>query len=377
MKIVNNKTATIILAGVLIMSCQSKKEVIDQEPTLKSAFKQDFFIGTALSEDQINEKDSVVNNLIKSQFSAISPENNLKCERIHPKWDEYTFDVADKYVAYGKKNNMFVVGHALVWHEQLSPFVHAIKSKDSLSLFMKNHINTVAGRYKGKIDGWDVVNEALNEDGTYRKSIFLDKLGEDYLVTAFKLAEKAAPGTELYYNDFNIEQPKKREGAVRLLKKIIDSGARIDGVGIQGHWSLDGLPLKDIEESIVAYSKLGLKVMITELDISVLPVPEKLVGANVDQNFEEDAKMNPYTQGVPDSIQVQLAQRYEDLFKVFLKHQDKISRVTFWGVNDSQSWLNNWPIKNRTNYPLFFDRNNKTKKAYDQVMALKNKKTNN
>jgi endo-1,4-beta-xylanase len=373
MKIVNSKTATIILAGVLMMSCQSKKEVVDHEPTLKSAFKQDFFIGTALSADQINEKDSVVNNLIKSQFSAISPENNLKCEMIHPKWDMYTFDVADKYVAYGKKNDMFVVGHTLIWHEQLSPFVHAIKSKDSLSLFMENHINTVAGRYKGEIDGWDVVNEALNEDGTYRKSIFLDKLGEDYLVTAFKLAEKAAPGTELYYNDFNIEQPKKREGAIRLLKKIIDSGARIDGVGIQGHWSLDGLPLKDIEESIIAYSKLGLKVMFTELDISVLPVPEKLVGANVNQNFEQDAKMNPYTNGVPDSVQVKLAQRYEDLFKVFLKHQDKISRVTFWGVNDSQSWLNNWPIKNRTNYPLLFDRNNKTNKAYDKVMALKKK----
>jgi endo-1,4-beta-xylanase len=371
MKITNSKRATMILASVVIMSCQSKKDAIANEPSLKSAYEKDFFIGTAINNDQINEKDSVVNQIIVSQFNAVTAENIMKCEVIHPKWDTYNFDLADKFVAFGQKNKMFVVGHALVWHEQLSPFVKNIKNKDSLQLFLTNHINTVAGRYKGKVDGWDVVNEALNEDGTYRKSIFLETLGEDYLVTAFKLAEKAAPETELYYNDFNIEQPKKRAGTIALLTKIKNSGARIDGVGIQGHWSLDGPPVKEIEESIVAFSKLGLKVMITELDVSVLPNPENLVGANVDQNFAEDPKMNPYTKELPDSIQVKLAQRYKDLFKVFIKHQDKISRITFWGVNDSQTWLNNWPIKNRTNHPLFFDRNNKKKKVFDEVMQLK------
>jgi endo-1,4-beta-xylanase len=371
MKIINSKTVSILMTGLLLISCQSKKAIVVSKPTLKGAFEQDFYIGTALNNDQINEKDSVVNHLIVSQFNSVTPENIMKCEVIHPQWDTYNFDLADKYVTYGKKNKMFVVGHALIWHEQLAPFVKNIKSKDSLALFMTNHINTLASRYKGKVDGWDVVNEALNEDGTYRKSIFYETLGEDYLITAFKLAEKAAPGTELYYNDFNIEQPNKRAGAIALLTKIKNSGARIDGVGIQGHWSLDGPSVQEIEESIIAFSKLGLKVMITELDVSVLPNPENLVGANVDQNFAEDPKMNPYTKGLPDSVQVKLAQRYEDLFKVFLKHKDKISRITFWGVNDSQSWLNNWPIKNRTNHPLFFDRNNKTKKVFDQVLALK------
>lgn len=171
---------------------------------------------------------------------------------------------------------MFVIGHTLIWHQQLPSFVKNIKSKDSLQLFLIDHINTVAGRYKGKVDGWDVVNEALNNDGTYRKSIFLEKLGEDYLISAFKLAEKAAPDTELYYNDFNIEQPIKRAGAIALLTKIKNSGARIDGVGIQGHWKLNNPPFQEIEESIVAFSKLGLKVMITELDISVLPSPKNL-----------------------------------------------------------------------------------------------------
>lgn len=371
MKFEKKRTTAILLASLLAMSCTVKFDSSKNQSSLKQAYQKDFYIGAALDESQINESDAVTNELIQKQFNSITAENVMKCENIHPEWDTYNFDLADKFVAYGKKNKMFVVGHTLLWHQQLSPFVKNIKSKDSLQLFMTNHINKVAGRYKGKIDGWDVVNEALNEDGTYRKSIFYELLGEDYVVDAFKLAEKAAPGTELYYNDFNIEQPNKREGAIKLLTKIKNSGARIDGVGIQGHWSLEFLPLKDIEESIIAYSKLGLKVMITELDISVLPNPKKLVGANIEQNFAEDSKMNPYAKELPDSIQVKLAKRYEDLFKVLIKHQDKISRVTFWGVNDKQSWLNGWPIKNRTNYPLVFDRNNKAKLGYDKIIALK------
>lgn len=375
MKIEKNKTASILLitAIFIAISCNHKKDSLGSESSLKQAYEKDFYIGTAIDENQINENDSTVNQLIKTQFNAITPENIMKCEVIHPQWDTYNFDLSDKFVDYGKKNNMFLVGHTLIWHSQLAPFVMKIKSKDSLKLFMTNHINTVAGRYKGKVGGWDVVNEALNEDGTYRKSIFLDLIGEDYLVDAFKLAEKAAPGTELYYNDFNIEQPKKRAGAIALLTKIKNSGARIDGVGIQGHWSLDGPPVKEIEESIIAFSKMGLKVMITELDVSVLPSPKEQVGAGVEQNFDEDTTLNPYVKSLPDSIQVKLAQRYEELFKVFIKHSDKISRVTFWGVNDQQSWLNNWPIKNRTNHPLFFDRNNKPKLVYEKVLGLKKK----
>ena len=283
----------------------------------------------------------------------------------------HNIEPADKYVAYGRKNNMFVVGHTLIWHSQLAPFVTHIKNNDSLRQFMIHHINTVAGRYSGKVNGWDVVNEALNEDGTLRQSIFLEKLGEGYLVDAFKLAEKASPNTELYYNDYNIEQPKKRAGAIALIKKIQASGARIDGVGIQGHWSINGPPLADIENSILEFSAMGLKVMFTELDLTVLPNPWDLKGADVKQNFEGDPTMNPYTTSLPDSMQVKLARGYEDLFKLFLKHKDKITRVTFWGVNDGQSWLNGWPIKNRTNYPLLFDRDFKPKLAFTKVMALK------
>jgi endo-1,4-beta-xylanase len=158
-----------------------------------------------------------------------------------------------------------------------------------------------------------------------------------------------------------------------MIEKIQDKGIKIDGVGMQGHWNLKTPSIKDIEESIIAYSKLGLKVAITELDITVLPNPWDLVGAEVSQGFEGSEKMNPYAKGLPDSIQTKLAQRYRDIFKLFLKHKDKISRVTFWGVSDGQSWLNGWPIKGRTNYPLIFDRELKPKQAYDSIMALTSK----
>jgi endo-1,4-beta-xylanase len=341
-----------------------------EEPSLKKIFKNDFLVGTALNVPQIEEKENYDATLIPAQFNAITAENIMKCALIHPEWNKYNFDLADKFVAYGKKNNMFIVGHTLIWHSQLSPFVAGIKSSDSLLQFMTDHINTVAGRYAGKVNSWDVVNEALNEDGTLRKSIFLEKLGEDYIRKAFELAAKAAPDAELYYNDYNIEQPQKRAGAVALIKKLQASGTKIDGVGIQGHWSITGLPLQDIENSIIEFSALGLKVSFTELDITVLPNPWDLKGADVNQNFEGSPFMNPYPKSLPDSVQNKLAKCYENLFKMFIKHKDKIERVTFWGVNDGQSWLNNWPIKGRTNYPLLFDRSFRPKPALEKVVAL-------
>lgn len=369
-----SSAVVILIIQTLYSGCYPSKNISSNSTSLKEGFKNEFLIGTALNATQIEEKEPNAAALVPQQFNAITPENIMKCEIIHPDWDRYDFDLSDKYVEYGKKHKMFIVGHILIWHSQLAPFVSKIKSSDSLLLFMTNHINTVAGRYAGKVDSWDVVNEALNEDGTLRNSVFLQKLGDDYIRKAFELAAKAAPNTELYYNDYNIEQPKKRAGAIAMIKKLQTSGTRIDGVGIQGHWRINGLPLEDIENSIIEFSALGLKVSFTELDITVLPNPWDLKGADVNQNFEGSPYMNPYPQGLPDSMQIKLAKCYEDLFKIFIKHQDKIERITFWGVNDGQSWLNGWPIKNRTNYPLLFDRNFKPKLAFEKVMALTQKK---
>jgi endo-1,4-beta-xylanase len=273
-----------------------------------------------------------------------------------------------------KKNDIEVTAHTLIWHSQTPTFLRGMKSADSIKQYFVNHINTVASRYDGKVYSWDVVNEALNEDGTLRNSIFLQKLGDDYIVEAFRLAQKAAPHTKLIYNDYNIEQPKKRAGAIAIIKKIQAAGVRIDGVGIQGHWHVDNVPMKEIEESIKEFSALGVQVAFTELDLSVLPNPRgRANSADISQTADYNAQINPYTKRLPDSMQQKLATAYADLFSLFLKYKDNIDRVTFWGVNDGQSWLNGFPVRGRTNYPLLFDRQYKPKPAFYKVIETKTK----
>jgi endo-1,4-beta-xylanase len=362
--------------GLLLSGCTGAQQNSPgaRIPSLRETFRNDFLIGTALNVPQIEERDPKAAALIPLQFNAVTPENIMKAEVIHPQWDKYNFEMGDKLVAYAQKNNMKVNAHTLIWHSQLPAFVRSIKDADSIKQFFTNHINTVAAHYDGKVFSWDVVNEALEEDGSLRKSIFLQKLGEDYIVEAFRLAQKASPHSELYYNDYNIEQPRKRAGAIALIKKIQAAGVRIDGVGIQGHWRAYNIPLKDIEESIREFSALGIKVMFTELDLGVLPNPWDSDAADVNKKAEYNAKMNPYPTGLPDSIQSKLNKGYKDLFTLFLKYKGKIGRVTFWGVNDGQSWLNNWPIQGRTNYPLLFDREFKPKQAFYSVIETKTTK---
>lgn len=364
---------TVACAGLFAAGCGNAQKATGTAgtPSLKEVFKNEFVIGTALNADQIEGKDAGAAALVPQQFNAITPENIMKAEVIHPEWGRYDFDLADKLVAYGKKNNIQINAHTLIWHSQLPPFVRRMKSADSVRMFMTEHINTVAGRYDGKVYSWDVVNEALEEDGTMRKSVFQNTLGEDFVVEAFRLAQKAAPNTKLYYNDYNIEEPKKRAGAIRLIKKIQAAGVRIDGVGIQGHWRAYDVPMKHIEESIQEFSALGIQVAFTELDLGVLPNPWDGNIADVNRTAANSERMNPYAAGLPDTMQAKLTKGYEDLFRLFLKYQDKIERVTFWGVNDGQSWLNDWPIRGRTNYPLLFDRNFKPKPAFYSVIATK------
>lgn len=340
-------------------------------PSLKTVFKEDFLVGAALNRHQVNETDPMATACIARQFNTLTPENDMKAALIHPEWGRYNFTEADKIIAFGERHQLQINAHTLIWHSQLPAFVMHMHDKDSLQRFFKDHISVIASRYDGKVYSWDVVNEALNEDGTMRKSLFQRTLGDDYVVQAFQLAGQAAPHTKLYYNDYNIERPEKRAGAVALIRKIQAAGVRIDGVGIQGHWHLGRVPLKDIEESILAYAALGIDVMFTELDISVLPDPKGVEGADVNQQKGYNNALNPYAGSLPDSVQQQLASDYENLFRLFLRYKDKIGRVTFWGVNDGDSWLNNWPVPGRTNYPLLFDRQFNPKMAFNKVIALK------
>ncbi|MDO7173739.1 endo-1,4-beta-xylanase [Mariniflexile sp. AS56] len=376
-----NKPSTLLLIMIafsIFLNCKNttvKENAISPLPSLKESFKNDFLIGAAISRSQINQTDSLSNALLEKEFNSITPENDMKWEQIHPKEDSFNFETADKYVALGEKNNMHIVGHTLLWHSQLAPWVQNIQDSATMASTIKAHINKIVGRYKGRINTWDVVNEALNEDGSPRESVFYKVMGgENYIEQAFMLAAKADPDAKLVYNDYNLWKPEKRKGVLRIVKNLQDKGIKIDGVGMQAHWSLEGPTLEDIENSIIAYSNAGVKVSFTELDVTVLPNPWDLDGAAVEQSyaqFENDPKMNPYPVKLTDAAQIQLAKRYEAIFKLFLKHKDKIERVTFWGVNDGHSWLNGWPINGRTNHPLLFDRNFEPKKAYNSVLDLK------
>ncbi|PKQ43714.1 endo-1,4-beta-xylanase [Confluentibacter flavum] len=357
---------------ILVIGCKESTVETPTEPvTLRNVYKDAFYIGAALNRFQIDETDSIMAGIVGREFSSITAENEMKSMQIHPTKDTFNYEYPDKFVALGEKHNMFIHGHTLVWHSQLSPWIRNIEDSTEMAEALKSHITAVVSRYKGKIHSWDVVNEALNEDGTLRKSVFLEVMGEDYLPLAFKWTSEIDPDADLYYNDYNMANPEKRAGAIRLVKNIMDKGVKVDGIGMQGHWHLNTPSLEEIEKSIVDYASLGVKVAITELDISVLPNPRDLVGADIGQNFDNSELLNPYTKGLPDSIQVKLANRYTDIFKIFLKHKDKISRVTFWGVNDGQSWLNGFPVRGRTNHPLLFDRELKPKSAYDSIIALK------
>jgi len=358
---------------VIIFAAAAVSAFSQQQNSLKDVYKDSFLMGAALNEATFSERDARAAAIVKSQFNAITPENVLKWENVHPQPDRFDFAPGDQYVAFGEKNGMFIVGHTLVWHHQTPKWVFedsngAPLTRDALLKRMHDHIRTVVGRYKARVQGWDVVNEALNEDGTLRESPWMKIIGADYIEKAFQFAHEADPAAELYYNDYSLENEPKRKGAIELIRKLQARGVPIAGVGIQGHDNLEWPTAEQEDATIAAFAALGVKVMITELDITVLPSASPAGSAELSLQGGTRPDLNPYVNGLPDSVQRALTQRYANLFRVFVKHRDALKRVTFWGVSDDASWLNNWPIPGRTNYPLLFDRKGATKPAFDAVI---------
>jgi endo-1,4-beta-xylanase len=342
---------------------------------LKDSYRGAFLVGAAIAPKQFEEQDVANAALVKREFNTISPENVLKWVIVHPQPDHYDFAPADKYVAFGERNGMFIIGHTLVWHSQVPGWVFQDApgqplTRDALLARMKDHIQTVVGRYKGRIKGWDVVNEALNEDGTLRQTPWMKIIGPDYIAKAFEYAHEADPAAELYYNDYNLDYAKKRDGAVRLVKSLLDRGIPVRAIGSQEHLKLTTPTAAEVDSSIRAFAALGVKVNMTELDIDLLPQATRNDGADVSLRAGPAPNLNPYAAGLPDSLQQKLARRYADLFRVYMANQDAIDRITFWGVGDGDSWLNGWPVPGRTSYPLLFDRQLGKKPAYDAVAAV-------
>ena len=364
------------LIVICLFSCVNTNVSSSQtfNKSLKSHFENKFFTGAAINESTILGKDDKSYQIVNNQFNSITPENSLKWMYIQPKPNQFDFSTADQYVQMGLDNGMYIVGHALVWHAQLAEFMQETKNKNEFRSHVENHINRLVKRYKGKIDAWDVVNEAFEEDGKLRNSVFYKNMGENYVEEVFKLAEKLDPEADLIYNDYNLYKPKKRNAVIEMVKQFKANRTKISGVGVQAHWGLNYPTIDEIEQIIYDFHTAGVSVSFTELDISVLPNPWELVGAEVNQNFskfEGDPKMNPYPDNLPNEVALKLANRYYDIFQLFVKHSDKIERVTFWGLTDKYSWLNDWPIKGRINYPLLYDRNYKPKEAYRKVLQVK------
>ena len=365
-----------LIISFIFASCQVKNN--EENISLKNALEGKFYIGTAMNHTQILGLDSASLKIIKEQFNSIVAENCMKSEQIHPKENEYYFDLADQFIDFGEANNMNIIGHTLIWHSQAPKWFFVDEegnevSKEVLIERMKNHIHTVVGRYKGRVKGWDVVNEAILDDGSFRKSKFYQIIGEDFIKLAFQFAHEADPAAELNYNDFSMAKEGKRKGVVAMVKSLQNEGIRIDGIGMQSHIAMKYPDIREYEKSIVAFSELGVNVMITELDLSVIPSPYDNDGADVGNRFKYSEAMDPYKNGMPDSAIVAFNKRYMEFFNLYLKHQKDISRVTLWGVNDGNSWRNNWPIPGRTDYPLLFDRENNAKQIVNDIyLASKN-----
>lgn len=353
-------------------------------PALKDGFDGRFHVGVALSLDQISGSEPVAIAVVEKHFNSITPENILKWEEVHPEPGKYNFGPADRYVAFGQKHKMHIVGHTLVWHAQTPDWVFQDEAgkpldRDALLGRMKDHISTVVGRYRDRIHGWDVVNEAIASDGQLRKSKWLEIIGEDYILKAFEYARQADPGAQLYYNEYDYEIKPKCAGVIRLIKDLQSKGVRLDGIGIQGHWFLGSPGIEEIESYVSALSTLGVRLMVTEMDVSALPyypVDSPVVELS-SFDSETQKELNPYPNALPDSVEKDLARRYADLFSLFHKHREKFSRITFWAVHDGQSWRSYMPIKGRTDYPMLFDRHCKPKPAFGAVVAMvRNKKWN-
>lgn len=362
---------------VIALFANCKAEESKSEKALQEALKGKFLIGVAMNADQITGKDTAGVRLIKEHFNSITPENCMKSEVLQPEEGKFDFALADQYVDFGQKNNMFIVGHTLIWHSQAPKWFFVDKngkdvSREVLIERMKNHIHTVVGRYKGRVNGWDVVNEAIEDDGSFRKSKFYEIIGEDYIRLAFEFAREADPEAELYYNDYSMSKEGKRDAVVKMVRNLQSQGVKIDGIGMQGHMTMDFPTLEEEEKSIVAFSETGVKVMITELDLTVLPSPGTKVSADVALSYEYQKQLNPYPNGLPDSVAQAAHDRYAEFFRLFLKHADKIDRVTMWGLTDGDSWRNNWPVPGRTDYPLLFDRNYQPKPIVETIIKEAN-----
>ena len=327
-----------------------------------------------IAGDQTNDWPAIVEN-----FNWVVAENCMKCEVIHPQEGVYDFTLADQFVNKAKAAGLKVQGHCLIWHSQCAPWFHYDKdgklvSPEVLKQRMREHIYTIVSHFKGRVDAWDVVNEAFEDDGTPRKSLFWQILGTDYIPLAFQYAHEADPSIQLFYNDFSMNKPTKVEGVANFFRPLIQQGLPMTAIGMQGHMimedNVNNSVIKQYEHSIETIASLGVPTFFSELDLSVLPNPFGFSGANISDKFAYRPEMDPYKNGLTREQEARMEQFWIDFYKMLIPHHKDILRVNFWCLNDANSWRNDFPIKGRTDYATLFDRQNKRKPVVDQLIEL-------
>lgn len=363
---------SLFLLILIVVACKNQEKMVSGNTcSLKDAVNGKFTMGVAMNEKQITGADTAAVRIIKQHFNSIVAENCMKSSVIHPEEERYDFTQADQLVQFGEDNGMEIIGHCLIWHTQLAPWFCVDENGNNvtpevLKKRMKDHITTVMTHYKGRVHGWDVVNEAFLEDGSYRNTKFYEILGEDYIPLAFEYAHQADPDAELYYNDYGMNVEGRRNAVVQLVRELKKKGLCISGVGMQGHMGMDYPKLADFEKSIEAFGAEGVNVMITEWDMSALSTVKQ--SANVADTVAYQQALNPYPESLPDSVSKIWNERMKAFFELFEKHADVISRVTVWGVADEDSWKNNFPVSGRRDYPLLFDRNYQPKPFVKEIL---------
>jgi endo-1,4-beta-xylanase len=327
---------------------------------LHEVYKDYFTIGAAVNRHTVKQQQE----LLLSHFNSITAENDMKFESLQPIENQFNFVTADKLVEFAGSNGMQVRGHTLVWHNQTPEWVFTDEngepaSKELLLARMKNHITTVMGRYKGKIASWDVVNEVIEDHGDQllRSSKWLDIVGPEFIEIAFEYAHEADPNAKLFYNDYNESFPEKREKIYTLVKTLVEKGVPIHGVGLQAHWNLHTPSLDHIKEAIERYASLGLNLHLTELDISV---------------FDFEDKRTDLLQPTEEMLDLQ-NKRYEQIFALLRDYKEVISNVTFWGAADDYTWLSDFPVRGRKNWPFVFDENHNPKPSFWGITDFKKK----
>lgn len=382
------------------MVASAMAETPNADKPLKEIYKEHFLLGNILAggfhpEDPAYREDAKEQAILKREYNCLTAENNTKMMFVQPQEGSFHFKGADAVVDIAEANDMEVVGHALVWHSMVPDWIFKAAdgsevSREVLIERMRTHIYTVVGRYKGRIKYWDVVNEAVdtkwvedpkatrNADGSrpkkqiafLRESPWMKIIGPEYIEMAFRFAHEADPEALLIYNDYSMFEEPKARFVAGLVLHLKSRGIPIHGVGFQGHWHIKYPSIAELQKSIDLLASTGVKISVSELDVGVLPLVDNYEGADVDKRTKADSKLNPYVNGAPQRVLNQQAKRYRELFKLFLRNSEHIERVTFWGILDQYSWINDWPVQGRTALPLLFDRSYQPKPAYFALKKL-------